>query len=83
MDSVYTSVLSSTQCQSIIFFTMQKVFFGIRELTLFVLVTYSEMEERVGTKSVLILVTQHVKLNNFVANMYLTSTVLLSGKNYP
>lgn len=65
------------------FFTIQKVFFGNRELTLFVLVAYSEMEECVGKKSVLMLVTQHVRLNNFVANMYLTSTVLLSGKSYP
>lgn len=41
------------------------------------------MEESVGKKSVLILVTQHVKLNNFVANIYLTSTILLSGTNAP
>lgn len=39
------------------------------------------MEECVGKESVLILVTQHVKLNNCIANTYLTSTILLSSRN--
>lgn len=50
---------------------------------MFVLVAYSDMEECIGKKSVWILVTQHVKLNSFVANMDLASTILLSGKSYP
>lgn len=81
---IYTSVLSSPPCQSIVVCYNTEINTKmLRGRSHCLYWSHTLKQKQLGKNSVLMLVIQHVMLNNFVADVYLTSTGLLSGTNIP